>query len=275
MTGVRLLPFAKLFLLVVSIAIIVTVFPWLLIKAVRWVWHNYHKKKLLSILVLCVISALFAMTGLDEPGLRARSFVWFLVMSFATILFIGSDFDRAEQRIVDGEIAEAKDNIEKLDGILLELGLQNSRGTNLDFGVNDPMAKPTNLFLPAELRRRLVEHIEDRRSDVSVRRLYRFFDVYAPIMLLIYIMLALAAYTNWVFPFIPLKLGGGQAAPITLYEPDSSQSHRVIHGTLLDQSDEGFFILPRGQERGLFIPKDKVEAIYFSDGPPDLDKILK
>ncbi len=87
-------------------------------------------------------------------------------------------------------------------------------------------------------------------------------------------MLALAAYTNWVFPAIPFKLGGGEIVSTTIYLTPGHQV-RIIHAGMLDESDQGFFILVPGQERGLFIPKEQVEGIYFSSGPSDPGKMIQ
>jgi hypothetical protein len=44
---------------------------------------------------------------------------------------------------------------------------------------------------------------------------------------------------------------------------------------MLDQSDEGIYIVPIGRDKGLFIPKESIEAIYFSGDPSGIDKIIQ
>jgi hypothetical protein len=62
---------------------------------------------------------------------------------------------------------------------------------------------------------------------------------------------------------------------VTIYQTEANHLSQTIYGGMLDESDQGFFILPSGHDKGLFIPKGRVEAIYFANGPSDINKATK
>jgi len=124
-------------------------------------------------------------------------------------------------------------------------------------------------------RLQLENDLAQFRSDVSIWQLRDFFTKHNFLLSFSYIMLAIAAFSNWVFPLIPLKVGGGEILPITVYISKADSLSGTVHGGLLDESDQGYFLLPSGQAKGIFIPKERVEAIYFTNGPSDLHELTK
>lgn len=244
---------------------------WFLPKMLRWVWHNYHTKKLLSVLILCPISAIFAVSEIGSTSTIAerRTFLWLLFFSFVTCILIGSNGEKAEQNWRDKQIREVKQQEKELDRILLEL-----RGEKLEMA--PPEIDPTELEATAKnLKDRIAEIVADYESVVSPLRARGFINTFGPLVAVGYCIFAIAVYASWLFPYIPIKLGGGEIVAVTIYQMDADRSLRAIHGGMLDQSDEGFFILPSGHDKGLFIPKENVEAIYFANGPSDLVKTIQ
>jgi hypothetical protein len=244
---------------------------WLFFLALRWVWHNYHKRRFLSMLILIPISTCFMASGINptKPPSQVRAFLWFLAFSLITCSFIGSEIEKVEERKRDHKILEAKQKEQEVDGIILDINGDAEREVL-------ETDRKTDLLLRANtLKEWFPIHISEIRSETSRFRLERFLNTFSPLLAFVFSIFSIAVYTNWIFPFIPLKLGGGEIVAVTLYQSEASQSARPIHGGMLDESDQGFFILPSGHDKGLFIPKERVGAIYFADGPSDIDKAIK
>jgi hypothetical protein len=249
------------------IPVVATALTWISFLVAKWIWHNYHKRKILVIIILCLISAIFVYLGIGPPNttMHRHIFLWFLTVSTVLCAVMGSSRETAAQKKIDETITEA----EKLDRDLDEAITQLYGGTAL-------LIPKTQIELESrELKNRIAKILEETRSHTSLLRLETVLTVLGSLAILGYSICTMGAYANWVFPFIPLKLGGGEIVSVTLYQTEQNQSWRYIHGGLLDQSDQGFYVLPSGHDKGLFIPKERIEAIYFGDGPPDLGNATK
>jgi hypothetical protein len=249
------------------IPVVATVLTWISFLVARWIWHNYNKKKILVIIIFCLISTIFVYLGIGPSNttMHRHIFLWFLAVSTVICGVMGSSRETAAQKKIDERIAEA----EKIERDLDEAISQLYGGTVL-------LVPTTQIGLKSEeLKNRIAKILEETRSHTSLLRLETFVTVLGTLAILGYSICAIGAYVNWVFPFIPLKLGGGEIVPVTLYRTEQNQSWRYIHGGLLDQSDQGFYVLPSGHDKGLFIPKERIEAIYFGDGPSDLGNATK
>jgi hypothetical protein len=82
-------------------------------------------------------------------------------------------------------------------------------------------------------------------------------------------------YIGLIFPLMPQKIGGGEVVRATIYQSRPDHTSSIIHGGMLDQSDDGIYILPDGHDMGLFIPKERIEGIYFSDDSTGMEKIIQ
>jgi hypothetical protein len=40
---------------------------------------------------------------------------------------------------------------------------------------------------------------------------------------------------------------------------------------LIDESDSGYYVLPKGEKKAVFVPRSAVSLVYFSDERPTFD----
>jgi hypothetical protein len=234
----------------------------------RWIWRNYHKRKFFSIAVLCSLAGVFIALGVkpDNSVMHRRIFLWLLATSIIACLLIGSTREKAAQRKIDAKIKEIKAIEQDIDGVLHEIkGAVELPAPDFDLIESQSL----------KMKGRLAELLSDVTSHTSTLRLETLLNLFGSLIAFGYSVCAIAVYANCVFPYIPLKLGGGELVSITVYQTGADQTWRVMHGEMLDQSDQGLFLLPRGHNKGLFIPKERIEAISFADGPTDLDSAIK
>ncbi|HME09880.1 MAG TPA: hypothetical protein VKG25_22665 [Bryobacteraceae bacterium] len=81
------------------------------------------------------------------------------------------------------------------------------------------------------------------------------------------LMFALYAY---LFGSMEARYGGGAPTRITLYlsKPAPLLPSGATTGSLIDETDQGFYVLADGKDKALFIPRSGVDFVYFgsSDG---------
>jgi hypothetical protein len=200
---------------------------------------------------------------------QIRTFFWLLATSTIACLFLGRDVEKAEQEKINQEMRRAEQAAKEIDDIILEINGEvkpalpsPNQGTGLSSRVY-------------KLRDETAAIIAEFQSETSSLRLRRFVNSFGLLLAVGYSFAVITAYTNWVFPFIPLKLGGGETVAITLYLTQGTQQSRIVFGGLLDQSDQGYFILPGDLDKGLFVPKERVDAIYFAKGSSELNNVLR
>jgi hypothetical protein len=76
-------------------------------------------------------------------------------------------------------------------------------------------------------------------------------------------------YAAAIFGSIQPRWGGGAPAPVVflLNKPVAWLNSAEAHASLLDETDQGFYVLTPGRGKALFIPRADVVSIYF--GPSD------
>ena len=234
---------------VVTIAVIT-----ILLALARWVWKNYHLKTLTSILAAVPVSIVFFCFGLfsRDTG-KTHALIWFLGVSVLTCVFIGSDGERAGQRWIDAKISFIKESKNKIEKVIQELRGESS--------VEIERSEHDLLQTALDVQKSLNAQLAEFRSDTSHLRLRHFIYTFLPITVFTASLGLVAIYSVWVFPYIPLRIGGGEMLEVSVYL--SKESAPILHGLLLDQSDEGLLLVPAGINKGVFIPKEKYDAIYF------------
>lgn len=68
-----------------------------------------------------------------------------------------------------------------------------------------------------------------------------------------------------MFGNIRSELGGGSPTPAVLYleRPVALLDSTVADVALLDETDQGFYVLPPGKTKALFVRRSDVRSIYF------------
>ena len=76
-------------------------------------------------------------------------------------------------------------------------------------------------------------------------------------------------YINWVFPGMPPRWGGGQPTPIQIFQntPVSWSQSNPTDVLLLDETDQGFYVLLSPNGKAFFVPRSNVSSILF--GPKE------
>jgi len=82
---------------------------------------------------------------------------------------------------------------------------------------------------------------------------------------------ALLVFATWVYPHLKASWGGGTPANITVYFAKDSllNPNKAVQAQLVEESDEGFYIVGPKESKAIFIPRSSVALIYFSDKTAD------
>jgi len=87
-------------------------------------------------------------------------------------------------------------------------------------------------------------------------------------------LILLTVFASHVYPNIKASWGGGETLPVTLYLNGNApvMPNQRWHVQLIEESDNGYYVLNKGEKRAVFIPRSAVALVYFSDGQPSFDK---
>lgn len=81
----------------------------------------------------------------------------------------------------------------------------------------------------------------------------------------------LFVFARCYYPYIKASWGGGSPVPVVLYlsksAPFSPGKQQQL--LLLDESDAGFYVVSPGELKAIFVPRDAVGLIYFSENASD------
>jgi hypothetical protein len=82
---------------------------------------------------------------------------------------------------------------------------------------------------------------------------------------------ALLVFSQYVYPHLKASWGGGTPTNVTLYfSKDSLLSpNKSVPVQLVEESDEGFYIVGPKESKAIFVPRSAVAMVYFSDKPAD------
>ena len=78
-------------------------------------------------------------------------------------------------------------------------------------------------------------------------------------------ILVVWVYLSSLFGNIRSELGGGAPTPAVLYleRPLPLLDSTTAAVALLDETDQGFYVLPPGKKKALFVPRGDVSSIYY------------
>ena len=85
------------------------------------------------------------------------------------------------------------------------------------------------------------------------------------------LLAALLVFSQYVYPHMKASWGGGTPTNVTLYfSKDSLLSpNKSVQAQLVEESDEGFYVVGPRESKAIFVPRGAVAMVYFSDKPAD------
>jgi len=81
------------------------------------------------------------------------------------------------------------------------------------------------------------------------------------------LFVALLAFAQYVYPHLKASWGGGTPANVTIYFTKDSLlgPGKAVQAQLIEEADEGFYIVGPKESKAIFVPRSSVALIYFSD----------
>ena len=78
-------------------------------------------------------------------------------------------------------------------------------------------------------------------------------------------LLAVWLYINYVFAALPPRWGGGQPTPVQVFQnsPAPWSPSNPLDALLLDETDQGLYVLLSPSGRAFFIPRTNLGSLYF------------
>ncbi|HUL35456.1 MAG TPA: hypothetical protein VL128_16335 [Candidatus Eisenbacteria bacterium] len=81
----------------------------------------------------------------------------------------------------------------------------------------------------------------------------------------------LLAFSLYIYPHLKASWGGGTPADVTIYFTKDSllSPNKATQAQLVEETDEGFYIVGQKESKAVFVPRSAVALIYFSDKAAD------
>jgi len=83
------------------------------------------------------------------------------------------------------------------------------------------------------------------------------------------LMLSILLFGSWYYPHIKSSWGGGAPVSVTLYFAKDSfiMPSQSVTARLIDETDAGFYVVGKEDKYATFIPRNEIEAVFYSDSP--------
>jgi len=249
-----------------AVAVIaVLTFGLILPPIIKWLWVNFHKKRIIVPASLLAIAIFFIYVGIGYSfhNPQTRFFFWFLCVSGLACANVSSvaDSHHRDKRMRDEKRLNAAS--EELEPIEEELGLRERRSpTNKPTSSSDRVGDMVERV--KELRKSIQKQLEEIAVPTSLAALSRSIIIYnLGVLPLTFSMFALAIFTNEIYPYVPFRYGGGQRVKIVIEQKRGDETLPSIDAELLDQNDDGLLVVIPGESGGSFIPKEKIDKIKY------------
>ena len=85
------------------------------------------------------------------------------------------------------------------------------------------------------------------------------------------LLAALLVFATYYYPHMKSAWGGGSPINVLVYfNKDSAiKPNQSVAVQLIDESHAGFYIVGKNETKAIFVPRNSVSLIYFSDNPGD------
>ncbi len=77
----------------------------------------------------------------------------------------------------------------------------------------------------------------------------------------------LLVFAQYYYPHLKASWGGGAPVSVTIYFTKDSPitPNKAVSAQLVEESDEGFYIVGPKETRAIYVPRSVVALVYFSD----------
>ena len=84
-------------------------------------------------------------------------------------------------------------------------------------------------------------------------------------------LLFVFAFAGYYYPHLRAAFGGGSPVPATIYFSKDSpiKAGQSIAAQVVEESDQGFYIVAPNQKKAVFVPRNTVSLVYFGEKPAD------
>jgi hypothetical protein len=81
------------------------------------------------------------------------------------------------------------------------------------------------------------------------------------------VFIIMLLFAEYYYPHLKASWGGGTPVNVTLYFTKDSavKPNQMISAQLVEESDEGFYIVGTKETRAIYIPRSAIALVYFSD----------
>ncbi len=81
----------------------------------------------------------------------------------------------------------------------------------------------------------------------------------------------LLLFSREVYPHLKASWGGGTPVDVTVYFTKDSllSPDKGVQAELIEESDEGFYIVGLKESKAIFVPRNSVALVYFSNKAAD------
>jgi hypothetical protein len=88
------------------------------------------------------------------------------------------------------------------------------------------------------------------------------------------VLILVTVFASHIYPSIKASWGGGETLPVTLYLSGNApvMPGQRWHVQLVEESENGYYVLSKGEKKAVFIPRLAVALVYFSDAQPNFEK---
>ena len=85
------------------------------------------------------------------------------------------------------------------------------------------------------------------------------------------LFLTVFVFAHYYYPHLEASWGGGTPVSVTVYFTKESalDPNKAVTAQLIEECDEGFYIIGPEETRAIFVPRSSVALVYFSDKPAE------
>jgi len=239
----------------------------ILIPYFIWLWRNYHKRRIATVVSLSLLNAILwlpRIRPLQYEPLSTRASVWFVTISIASIFLFqngakarNEEFGRDRKNKIENVLDRIVKAERKLDPAIAPLIAGDSPGA-VDMSEAEAQTKLS------DMRQTLWSLREEIDSQMSTGYLLHPALAFGSMNVLLWCCcFGIAVFTNEIYPYVPFRFGGGQSVPVIIDQGKIDHPGGSIRAALIDQNDSGVIVSAPANGGTMFLPKDDILCIHY------------